>query len=178
MRRLCPWFVVAIVSIAFGCAKEPGTTGDRKKPEPPKDNAGWIANADQIVLYEGLPHPLEEKGAFTQEKAKKTVALHGFDFYEKPIAPQEADAKKLMALFTTPGTFPEFSGPKKCGGFHPDWAVEWKVGDDTYRALLCFGCHEAKIFGLQEDVYTDIGVEAYRQLKDLLNAYRANRPAP
>jgi hypothetical protein len=68
-------------------------------------------------------------------------------------------------------------GEKKCGGFHPDYAVEWSVGRDRYRALICFGCEEVKLFGPALESRNDLDRTAYKRLEELLKPYQKNRPA-
>jgi hypothetical protein len=44
------------------------------------------------------------------------------------------------------------------------------------RALLCFGCNEAKLFGPGIDQRYDLAELAVAELKILLRSYRQNRP--
>jgi hypothetical protein len=154
---------------------------DRRETDTNFDNykslAAAIAKADKMVLYEGLPHPLSEGKLLDEElKMKKTVRLHGFPFYARSLQLKERDAKELTKLFTDPNSFKPYRGPKKCGGFHPDYCIEWRVGKEVYQGLLCFGCHEAKVFGPKKELYCDIGKEAYDKFKEVLQPYRKHRP--
>ncbi|QJW94473.1 hypothetical protein [Frigoriglobus tundricola] len=142
-----------------------------------KPLAAAVAKADKVALLEGLPHPMFEKKLLESElKTKKTVSHHGFPFYAEPVALKEADAKTLTKLFTDETSFKAFSGAKKCGGFHPDYCIEWHVGKDLYRCLVCFGCHEVKVFGPKTELYCDITKDAYDSFKTVLQPYRKNRP--
>ena len=134
-----------------------------------------IAKADKVILHEGLPHPAEDKSFETEKKTKKTVDIAGWLFYAEPLTLKDSDGQKLSDLLKTETTFTTFTGVKKCGGFHPDYAVEWHVGKDRYYALICFGCHEAKVYGSDKAAYVDIGKE-YDTLTKLLKPYRKNRP--
>ena len=126
-----------------------------------------IARADRITWYEGLPDPVEERTAFDAEsKSKPTVEMHGFRFYREALRLDVADAEKLEALLKNPKTFEPFSGEKKCGGFHPDYAVEWSIGDKTYSCLICFGCFEVKIYGPATEARYDLQGDARKLLKD------------
>ena len=89
---------------------------------------------------------------------------------------KEEDKKKLTTLFIDEKSVKKFSGPKRCGGFHPDFCVEWHVGKDVYRAHICFGCHEMMVYGPKSDLYCDIAEPAYKELDALLKTYRKNRP--
>jgi hypothetical protein len=151
-------------------------------PEPSKNFddlkplAATIAKADKVILHEGLPHPSEDKSFENEKKTKKTFDIGGWLFYAEPLAPKDEDVKKLTELLKAETTFAAFGGVKKCGGFHPDYAVEWQVGKDRYYALICFGCHEAKVYGPEKAAYVDIHKDGYDSLTRLLKPYRKNRP--
>jgi hypothetical protein len=136
-----------------------------------------LKQADRLVLYEGLPHQMYESQALEAEKkAKPTVTLHGFSFYRETLEVKAGDDQRLKTLMSDPGSFEAFSGEKRCGGFHPDYAVEWSAGGQVYQALLCFGCWEVKIYGPKGEAIYDIRGDARDQLKALLEPYRKNRP--
>jgi hypothetical protein len=136
-----------------------------------------IASADRMTLLEGLPHQHFERELLESERRSKPVReLDGYPFYQAPLALSAADAKRLMLLLSDPATFQRFSGEKLCGGFHPDHAVEWQQGSRSYRALLCFGCHEVKLSGPGIDQRYDLTDAAAGELKALLSPYRQNRP--
>jgi hypothetical protein len=136
-----------------------------------------IARADRLTLYEGLPHPVEETISYNAERKRKPIfELHGSSFYRAALELKAGDEQKLKALLASSKTFEPFSGEKKCGGFHPDYAVEWSVGKTTYSCLICLGCGEAKIYGLGADSYYDIQPDAHKHLKEILQPYRVNRP--
>ena len=75
----------------------------------------------------------------------------GYPFYRKPLSIPADELASLASTLSDPTTYQTFSGEKKCGGFHPDHAVEWPgdSGASTRTILLCFGCGEAKILGPQ-----------------------------
>jgi hypothetical protein len=54
--------------------------------------------------------------------------------------------------------------------------VEWHVGKKVYRCLVCFGCHEVKVFGPKKELYCDIVKKAYDTYKEVLQPYRKHRP--
>jgi hypothetical protein len=136
-----------------------------------------IAKADKVVLFEGLPHQSEEKDLLEQElKSKKTVTLHNFPFYAEPLSLKANDGTALIALAANRKSFQEWGGPKLCGGFHPDYLIEFTAGKDTYRMLVCFGCHEVKLFGPKSEVYVDMSDDGLHGLEKLLKPYRKNRP--
>jgi hypothetical protein len=160
----------AVVLILPVCLLGPGCSGP-----PPETRT--LQSADRLVLYEGLPHPMYEPGALAAErKSKATVTLHGFPFYREPLELKSGDGERLKALLGDSRSFSPYSGEKKCGGFHPDYAVEWSAGGQVYQALICFGCFEAKIYGPGGGTTYDVGRDRQERFRELLEPYRRNRP--
>lgn len=136
-----------------------------------------VADAEKMTLHEGLPHQMFESDLMESERRSKPVQeLHGDWFYKEPLAPSAEDVKRLRQVLSEPATFQPFSGEKKCGGFHPDYAVEWQKGQSSYQALICFGCGEVKLFGPGIDERHDLGARAVPELEALLTKHRKNRP--
>lgn len=136
-----------------------------------------IAKSRTLTVYEGLPHQLSEKDVLEKElKEKKTVKLYKFPFYEETIAINEDVSARLKPLCSDTKTYQRYIGAKFCGGFHPDWCVEFKDGQDVYRVLICFGCHEARLYGPQNDLFTDLDKESMLKLAETLNPLQKNRP--
>ncbi len=139
--------------------------------------ASEIRNAECVVLFEGLPHQGWERELLEKElRTMQTVQFHGFPFYSQPLPLTKVDAKRLTDLYCDPKTFHPWRGQKKCGGFHPDYCIEWHVGEQVYQCLLCFGCDEAKVFGPGVELYYDINRSPFEELKLVLKPYRKNRP--
>ena len=140
-------------------------------------SGGQVTSGDPVVLHEGLPHQMFEPQSLAQELAtKETVKWGGFPFYAPRIDPSAPDARRLRDLLSADSSFKPYSGPKKCGGFHPDWLVEAGTGDGATRALLCFGCSEVKFLGARMGHF-DIVESAKEQFVATLSPYRKNRPA-
>ncbi|HWO18603.1 MAG TPA: hypothetical protein VNO30_07495 [Kofleriaceae bacterium] len=136
-----------------------------------------IASAERLTLYEGLPHPSEERARAEAERRSKPVQeLHGDWFYEEPLAPSAQDVKRLTQLLSMPATFELIFARPACCQFHPDYAVEWQQGSSVYRALLCFGCGEALLLG--PGITESYQLTYSRELAALLSKYRKNRPTP
>jgi hypothetical protein len=136
-----------------------------------------VKNADSVLLYEGLPHQHNEANLFEQElKAKNTVQIHGYPFYVETLSLKDDDAKKLLDLYCDPTSFRPWMGEKKCGGYHPDYCIEWHVGQDVYQTLICFGCCEIKSYGPKAELYCDIQSDALDKFKSILKPYQKNRP--
>ncbi|HEX7181684.1 MAG TPA: hypothetical protein VF756_07565 [Thermoanaerobaculia bacterium] len=139
-----------------------------------KSIADGIRSAATADLYEGLPHQLFEHDAFNNELAtKKIVQLHGFLFYEHPLAIGAEDVERLRQLSAAPESYRRYGGPKPCGGFHPDYALVWKDGERTYDLLVCFGCEEVQLHGLQQELMVEI---ASGEFSTILGKYRSQRP--
>ncbi len=159
-----------MIAIAAGLGLLCGCTGG--SPE-----GLTILRAGSISLYEGLPHAMYEPESLAAEKkAKPTIELHGFSFYRQALAPSGGDQAKLKASLGDAGSYSPYSGEKKCGGFHPDYAVEWTVAGEPYACLICFGCGEIKVFGPKGEATYDVPREARERLKILLAPHRRNRP--
>lgn len=159
----------------------------RNREQSGEDPAVWkrtiprllekIAAAKTVFLYEGLPHQAWESAELSQEKQhKKTRQIHGFDFYADPIAVSAADAKLLFSLCSVPSSYDRYRGEKLCGGYHPDWCLVF----GSVEVLLCFGCHDARLYSPDEEIYADLQVPqargAWKQLEKMLKGYRKNRP--
>jgi len=72
-----------------------------------------IPSSAALKLYEGLPHQSWESDLLKKELAeKKTVLLHGFPFYERPLSVTAADVETLRRLSTARGSFSAYRGPK------------------------------------------------------------------
>ncbi|MCW1884966.1 hypothetical protein OKA04_09530 [Luteolibacter flavescens] len=130
-----------------------------------------------ISIHEGLPRfPPKAKLPDSERKPEKTLRRYGFSFYQQDLKLKDEDAKTLRSLIRAPGSFEEFRGFKFCGGFHPDFAVTWKDGEVEVELHLCFGCSEARVYRGGTEVYCEIGGESYERFKEILDAYRTQRP--
>lgn len=168
MRAL---FVIALI-IATGCT--------RSFPEYEAFTA-QLAGADEMILYEGLPHQDAEPDVLQAELARSDVVkMHDWPFYEEPLPLTVADAEMLMAILQDTDGF--WKRPKDaataCTGFHPDYCIEWKKGEKKYRILVCFGCGEFECYGLTEPVYCWMKTETRKSLASVSKPYRQNRPEP
>lgn len=152
--------------------------------DPPK-----LPSGTALSLYEGLPHQRFEKELLEKERAKKLIVEFQFDysvmpgytpgptaypFYKTPLQLKPDDAHQIRDLLANRSTYNEHTGGKACGGFHPDYAIEWSEGGKTLRALLCFGCSEIILLGGGEDRLFDNGNSG--EFEAILKSYRRNRP--
>jgi hypothetical protein len=135
---------------------------------------------DKIVLYEGLPRQDYEPERFAEDSKKPTILKGGFPFYQEPLTLKETDAKTLGKMLAHADMFQPFGGEKKCGGFHPDYAiVVWSKGEET-TYLICLGCGEAKVSRPDgSQARYDLGRDpAKPSLRAILKPYQKNRPTP
>jgi hypothetical protein len=158
-------------------------SGCRAKVVLPEGFAEAVSAADRFVLYEGLPHQTYEADLLAAERAAKPVRdIGGFPFYRDPLAWREGDAGRLTALLTASGTLEPKNGMERaCGGFHPDYAVEWEQGPDRYRALICLHCKEVWVYPAGATDPAEYFVDHHRfvdRLQPLLEGYRRDRPVP
>ena len=135
-----------------------------------------IKRSRGVFAYEGLPRQGVGKLYEQEKKTKRTLELHGFDFYATPTI-LHSDASKLTQLCLRDSLFFRYRSPKMCGGFHPDWCLVF----DEVQILLCFGCAEARLYSADESVFAELyddptKQETYKWLGRTLTTYRKNCP--
>jgi len=136
-----------------------------------------IPPSARLALYEGLPHPhYETASLYAEQKAKPTIQIHGSLFYRATLELNPKDELHLKTLLGGTRAFTRWTGDKKCGGFHADYAVEWTADGQIHHCLICFGCGEVEIFGPTSETRYDIAADTRVRLKNLLKPYRKNRP--
>jgi hypothetical protein len=195
--------IVAVVVIAWveWPARQPRATGDDASLEFKNYHplAEAIRKLTTVTLLEGLPHQYFEKEELARElKKQRTVKLHGFPFYEERLPLSLEDGKRLTELFcdgksiqkslylpeherrkTNPdGSVTLHEVSKACGGYHPDYCIEWHSDVGVYRMLVCFGCGEAKIYGPKHSLYCDLDSCGDSVWQSVLEKYQKNRPRP
>lgn len=131
----------------------------------------------KTVVFEGLPHPMYEDELLESEKQTKAkILLHGSYFYEKFQDAKDTETNELRNVLSDPEGFTPFEGEKKCGGFHADYAVAWKVNGQVFEILICFGCGEVKRYGPRGEVREDMKQQTRENLKMILKMYDNVRP--
>ena len=176
-------FVFAAMSLV-GCSQEVKVAVDLTPPPPietnfdrlPKVLAG-IPASGVALLYEGLPSDFWEPQLLEQELARtKTVRLHGYPFYEELLAFQGTDGEQLTALFSARTSFAKYTAGKKGGGFHANYCLEWKSGEETTRAVIALEYGEVRIYGPKSELHCDLSQASAEKLRQLLRPYRKNCP--
>lgn len=148
--------------------------------EPPVDASqaerNALRNAKKVTITEGLPHPAKEPHLFpTEEKRRDTRKIAEFPFYKPDIKPDAARAARLKALLSDPKSFLEWK-QKRCGGFHPDWSINWKSGRKSVNALVCFGCKDIMIVTADQQLRYGISPGAFKKLQAELLPLQSKRP--
>jgi hypothetical protein len=176
---------ILIVSLCAGCARNPNLELELQQPVQISTDFGrlpsvlqGINNSGEIAVFEGLPSEFWEPQLREEEaNRKKTIRLHGYSFYDERVALHEADADQFTAIFSSKASFKRYRSQKPCGGYHPDYCVEWKTGEAATRALICLECGEVKFFGPRSDLHCDLNPEVGEKLAQRLSTYQKNRPA-
>src|SRR5262245_13021021 len=105
-----------------------------------------IETAERLDVLEGLPHPMFEALAFSQESACNAVRdILGSLFYQKSRPLDVEDYAAIRSVLADPRTYLHCADEgafKRCGGFHADFAIEFRHDAQVGGALICFGCGE------------------------------------
>ncbi len=137
----------------------------------------FIAAAQPAQILEGLPHPMWERSLFQREKATAAISsIEGFPFYVGAHSISDPNARQIHLAFTKEDSIREFSGEKKCGGFHPDYCLKFTRDGKEVDALVCFGCSEIIFSGSLGYLRVDANSGLIDRLKALLAEYRTKRP--
>ncbi len=135
-----------------------------------------IRDAETVILHEGLPR--SGSRGFADELTKPHEELDGYLFYGETIDLAPDDARTLTEAFTDRTTFSSFmpivGGMYACGGFHPDYSIEWRRGPLSLRAQVCFSCGQVEVAG--SGLRTRYDLRRPGSLARLLIKYRRSRP--
>lgn len=175
--------VVLILVLLGGCSR---TTHVEVPYEPPIKTDTTFANLPQILsaipkssdvrLYRGLPSEFWEPELRTKELGRaRTIRLHGYPFYEPSEPIPRAEADRLTALLSSRATFRRHNGRNQCGGYSPEFCIEWKAGEGGIRALICVECSEVKLFAFHHELYCGLTPEAKQALEATLVRLQRDR---
>lgn len=183
IRMLAALMMATELSASISATKASGDHGGSF----PEIIPAWIktfADARNLEVFEGLPHPFEGKDFVENEKqTKATKEIDDNWFYAVPQFANADDKHTLQRLFAA-GLFKPWRGVKFCGGFHGDYAVRYESEGYTYSVLFCFGCHEARILRTSRTYHTtyrittDLAKEQFVELREVFKKYRKERPSP
>jgi hypothetical protein len=121
-----------------------------------------MARADELTLFEGLPRGSDD--LLNEIKSNHaTIEIDGWSFYEKPRELSPAVEYQLRKTLMDYTAFEPYGGPKFCGGFHPDFAVQWSDGDKKYSALVCLTCFEVNYILPNGETIFDFRAPAWKR---------------
>ncbi len=136
-----------------------------------------VAAARNLRVHEGLPHQKHEAALLQRELERPDVTrIAGWPFYTPGSGASHPEV--LRRLLADTATYGVYSGPKTCGGFHPDYAVTWESGGATRALLVCFGCGEALVVADGRSLPYDLRQPALGQLLWVLQRHDRKRPRP
>jgi hypothetical protein len=173
--------VQSLVLMAAVCCAAPASVENADTQEHYDANiqplVSGIEKAKRLVIYQGPPRDRADRDTVEKElKDKQKITLHGFQFYKETIASGDEGEKKIIALASDKKTFGKYGGPKFCGGFHPDWCLEFTSGREVYRVLICLGCHEARLYGPNKtSLFSDLDEDALKELLAVINPLAKRR---
>ena len=101
-------------------------------------------------------------------KSSRIVQIHGFRFYDFPLPLSTAESAELRRLLTNKSTYERLTDGKLCGGFHPDYSIAWRRGEQVFYVLICFGCQEFRLLGAGYELRTDANPKAFDKLEAIL----------
>lgn len=135
-----------------------------------------LAKAKKFGLAEGLPHPAKETELFSAEAQRKdTQQITGFFFYKPELKADPGTTEKLRQIIANSDNLTEWK-EKRCGGFHPDWSINWRRGWSKDHALICFSCDEIIYISGDYQLRYNLTDDAAKQLKALLAPFKTKRP--
>jgi hypothetical protein len=141
-----------------------------------KPLAAGIQKAGALTVYIGVSRiPTAPLPPGVKAPEEKTMAIRGYQFHEKTYAAGEKESAQLKALIGNEKNFSKWEGPKPCGGFHPNYCLEWKDGEKVYQVFLCYGCEEAKIYGPDKDLYVNAGGATLKAFSEVLHKVTAGK---
>lgn len=125
-----------------------------------------ISQAKELEIFEGLPRGTKQQLKKIKDE-NKTVEIDGWSFYAEPLKTKPSTIEDLRLALISYQLFEPYSGPKFCGGFHPDFCVEFKTDDKTYFVQICFGCEEAAFIAPSEKMVFDFNRTAWKTFADI-----------
>ena len=136
-----------------------------------------LKKTDDLIVYEGLPHPFREKHTFEKEKKRSDVMqIEDHWFYDTKVKASGNTRDQLMNLLFDESGFSSNVIPTDCGPFHPDYAIMWESDEVENYLMICFTCSEAKLIRDGKSKISDLNVYKIDSWKNLLANFNANRP--
>ena len=166
----------------FSWAKPADRLGFEAKVASYDKLSGLLARcraASRMEVFEGLPRPMADQETWVQESERTDTFLnHDFRFYRPAMQLPSAQRSKVLSSVVRDSSFQAWSGPKYCGGFHPDLLVRFHSDSSVLDVHLCFGCGEAKFIDGPTVAHVDIRDDIVAELRRVQEACRTKRPQP
>ncbi len=137
-------------------------------------------HADFVVVWEGLPRDSGGATTLPNSGEKTPLAIGDQLFHVRPVPLTGEEAAAVSdAILKQKDNFKPWSGVKFCGGFHANYAIEWRAHGVTLAyVLLCFTCQEARFIVGDRVELVDQSKEGVRTFHALLLSRHAAQPAP
>ncbi len=137
-----------------------------------------IKDSAHVYVHEGLPHQMFERDLLaTESQRSDTIEIGSFRFYTPSVSATNPDLLKRILSSADSIILHEPNTYKLCGGFHPDYAIEWfGPNQKRYNALICFGCADIIYTDGKNNYSYELEKEVYKTLKDALSQYAKKRP--
>jgi hypothetical protein len=178
------WLLLAF-TLFVGCTPRPEVAVEEELPPATDTNfdhladiLGGVSSAGEELLYEGLTSEFWEPELRARElREKETIRLQGYAFYDESQQMPAADVAALTALLSARESFARYNSRKSCGGFQPEYCLEWTTGETGTQALISLECGEVKWYGPRGELYCDLIPEAVKKLKQVLSPHQKNSRA-
>lgn len=97
-----------------------------------------INSAREVFIYEGNMRGLY----FSGKDMFKWATINNYKFMTPKQSVNTQQIAQLQNLIGSNMYFQNYRGAKLCGGFRPDYMIEWHVEKNPVQLMLCNGCHE------------------------------------
>ncbi|MGJ8726143.1 MAG: hypothetical protein ACSHYB_16425 [Roseibacillus sp.] len=149
-------------------------TVEKVSVDATKEIRASLDKIEEIYVFEGLPHQRDAELLQVESKREDTTSIGGFQFYTPKVLAKGEVAREMRNAVRSAQSYTKWSGEKRCGGFHPDYAIAWSEGANEYSILICYGCREVLVVSARESFRYDFS--EMEELKKLLVSFKSKRP--
>ena len=172
---LIPFFLVFTLTSCSDSQQGAVNLEDYPHPAGTSELRATIKKSDRVFIYEGLPHQGFESELFKREKQRKDIIIiGGYPFYTPKNHESMIGEAALKDIIAKTNNYTQCEGIKLCGGFHPDYAIEWANGDKNYYILFCYSCGEVLVVDDNKTYIYDF--KFTEELKAIFNEFESKRP--